>query len=130
MGGMKGRRKSRLLYADLSYSVMAAVFEVHNVLGPGFAEAVYEEALARELRQRDIPFERQKLVQVEYKGEPIGTHRLDLVVDGKIILAKAAMDSSNVFRAQLLSYLRATGLRLGILVNFGGPKVRYERIVN
>ena len=124
---MKG---DKVIYRELSYRVMKAVFEVHNMLGPGFAESVYEEALAYELELRGIPFERQKVVTVRYKGRVVGTHRLDLVVDGKIILElKAVSALTDVFKQQTLSYLKATGLRLGILINFGTPRVEYTRIV-
>ena len=123
--------KDKVIYRDLSYQVMQAVFEVHNTLGPGFAESVYEEALAYELELRDIPFERQQVVTVRYKGRVVGTHRLDLVVDGKILLElKAVSALTDVFKQQTLSYLKATGLKLGILVNFGAPRVKYIRIVN
>jgi GxxExxY protein len=125
---MKG---NKVIYRKLSYRVMKAVFEVHNMLGPGFIEGVYEEALAYELELRGIPFERQKPVTVRYKERVVGTHRLDLVVDGKIILElKAASALTDVFKQQTLSYLKATGLKLGILINFGTPRVEYTRIVN
>ena len=125
---MKG---NKIIYRELSYRVMKAVFEVHNLLGPGFIEGVYEEALAYELELRGIPFERQKAVTVRYKERVVGTHRLDLVVDDKIILElKAASALTDVFKQQTLSYLKATGLRLGILINFGTPRVEYTRIVN
>jgi len=125
---MKG---NKVIYRELSYRVMKAVFEVHNALGPGFIEGVYEEALAYELELRGIPFERQKAVTVRYKGRVVGIHRLDLVVDGKIILElKAVSAITDVFKQQTLSYLKATGLRLGILINFGAPRVEYTRIVN
>ena len=120
-----------VIYRELSYRVMQAIFEVHNTLGPGFLESVYEEALARELEMREIPFTRQEEVKVTYKGEVVGTHRLDLVVDGKIVLElKAVSELNNIFKQQLLSYLKASGLRLGILVNFGTPRVESIRIAN
>lgn len=124
-------KSDRILYRDLSYQVMKAVFEVHNTLGPGFVESVYEEALAYELELHGIPLERQKTITVLYKGRVVGTHRLDLVVDGKIVLELKAISAlSDVFKQQMLSYLKATGLKLGILINFGTPRVEYTRIVN
>ena len=78
-----------------------------------------------------MEYERQKLVEVYYKGEKIGEYRLDLVVENKIVLElKAVSELNNTFAAQLLSYLKAAGMKLGILVNFGGRKVEYKRIVN
>jgi len=124
-------KQDRVLYPVLSYKVMQAVFEVHNALGPGFLESVYEEALAFELELSGIPFVRQKAVEVLYKGKVIGSQRLDLVIDDKIILElKAVSGLTDVFKQQTLSYLKATGLKLGILINFGAPRVEYVRIVN
>lgn len=121
----------KVIYRELSYRVMEAVFEVHNTLGPGFVEAVYEDALAHELQLRRIPFERPKSVTISYKGKVVGKHRLDLVVADKIILElKAVKGLTDVFKAQLHSYLRATDLKLGILINFGTPRVQSVRIAN
>jgi GxxExxY protein len=100
----------RVLYRELSYRVMQAVFEVHNTLGPGFVEGMYEEALAYELEMCDIPFERQKMITVHYKERIVGTHRLDFIVDDKIVLELKAVSSlTDVFKQQTLSYLKATG---------------------
>lgn len=121
----------KVIYRELSYKVMQAVFEVHNTLGPGFVENLYEEALAYELELREILFERQKEVTVHYKGRVVGTHRLDLVVDSKIVLElKAVSALADAFKQQTLSYLKATDLKLGILINFGTPRVESTRIVN
>jgi len=121
--------KKDLLYPELSYRIMQAVFEVHNHLGPGFTEDIYENALALELDLQHIPFERQQQIQVHYKDRFVGTYRLDMVVDRKIILELKAVASLNeIFRSQLDSYLRATGLQLGILINFGSKRVQSDRI--
>ena len=120
-----------IVYPELSYQIMQIAFEVHNQLGPGFVEDIYEEATAYELEMRPIPFERQKTIQVVYKGRVIGKHRLDLVIDNKIIFELKAVTALNdVFKQQLLSYLKATGLHLGILINYGGKRVEAVRIVN
>ncbi len=130
-GAQREQAGKGIIYRDLSYKVMQAIFEVHNTLGPGFIESIYEEALACELELRNIPFERQKAVAVYYKGRNVGDQRLDFVVDDKIVLElKAASALTDVFKQQTLSYLKATGLRLGILVNFGTPRVEYKRIAN
>ena len=123
--------KKGVIHPELSYEIMGAAFEVHNVLGPGFMESLYEETLARELKARNVPFERQKEVTVVYKGQTIGSHRLDMVVDGKVVLElKAVSELTDAFKQQVLSYLKATGLRLGILINFGTSEVRCVRIAN
>jgi len=120
-----------VLYPELSYKIIQIAFEVHNTLGPGFTEDIYEEATVLDLQMHNIPIERQKIIRVTYKGQVMGTYRLDLVVDGKIILElKAVAALNDVFKQQLLSYLKAAGLHLGILINFGGKRVESVRIVN
>ena len=105
--------------------------EVHKILGPGFPEKIYEEALVFELDNRRIPYERQKPVEVFYKGKKLSEFKLDLVVDGKVIVElKAVCEVIDTYHAKLLSYLKATGLRLGILVNFGSKRLEYWRVVN
>lgn len=124
-------KENKLIYGELSYRVMQSVFEVHNILGPGFVESVYEEALAYELHLRSIPFTRQKVVTVNYKGQLVGNQRLDLIVEEKILLElKAVSNLTDVFKQQTLSYLKATGLKLGILINFGTARIAYTRILN
>ena len=130
-GSQREQAGKGIIYRDLSYRVMQAIFEVHSTLGSGFVESVYEEALAYEMELRGIPFERQKAVTVCYKGRNVGDQRLDFVVDDKIVLElKAASALTDVFKQQTLSYLKATGLKLGILVNFGALRVEYKRIAN
>lgn len=108
---------------------MDAVFEVHNTLGPGFTENIYEEALAKELNSRKLKFTRQKNIKVFYKGEEIGEYKLDMVVEDKIILELKAVSAMNeLFESQLISYLKATGMKLGIIINFGTKRVSYKRI--
>jgi len=133
LGEMMTQRtvSTKVLYPELSFEIMGAVYEVHNHFGPGFSEELYERASMMELRARQIPYEQQKTIQVNYKGHPLGIYRLDLVVADQIILElKATSALNDMFRQQLRSYLRATGLRLGILINFGDSKVQYKRIVN
>jgi len=120
----------KLIYKELSFNIMEAVFEVHNVLGPGYSENIYEEALAKEFKERKTPFERQKLIEVNYKGEKVGEYKLDMVIDGKIVLElKAVTELNSIFESQLISYLKTTGIKLGILINFGSRKVSYKRLV-
>lgn len=123
--------EEKILYKDLSYRLIECAFEVHNVLGPGFSERIYEEAYILELRDKGISYERQNLIEVIYKGVKIGEYRVDLVVEGKVILElKAVSELTDVFEAQLLSYLKAVGLHLGLLINFGGKRVMHKRVIN
>ncbi|MBK8903809.1 MAG: GxxExxY protein [Anaerolineaceae bacterium] len=120
-----------IIYPDLSYSVMRAVFAVHNELGPGFLESIYEAALAYELQESGLQIARQQAIQVYYRGHIVGTHRLDLIVEGKIILElKAVADLQPIFKQQVRSYLKASGLKLGILINFGTKRIQSARIAN
>ena len=104
---------------ELAKAVIAAAIEVHRCLGPGFLEAVYEEALCIELGIRGVPLERQVIVSVDYKGNRIGAARLDLLIRGGLIVEVKAVDAlAPIHIAQVLSYLRATDLSLGLLINF------------
>lgn len=128
---MKKAAGDKVLHPELSYKIMQIVFEVHNKLGPGFTEDIYEEATVYDLQAQRIIFERQKPIQVVYKNRVMGTYRLDLVIEDKIILELKAVTALNdLFKHQLLSCLKATDLHLGILVNFGAKRVEYIRIIN
>ena len=121
----------RFLYKDETYAIHGAIFEVYRVLGCGFLEAVYQQALEMELTQRNIPFASQVEIDVEYKGMKLNqAYRADLVCYDKIILElKAVQNLLPEHEAQLQNYLRATKMRVGLLVNFGHyPKVEIKRI--
>lgn len=120
-----------LIYQELSEKVVGAGITVHKKLGPGFLETVYEQALKIELAKQGIGFESQKKINITYDGSIVGTHILDMIVEGKIILELKAVDSfEDIHFAQVRSYLRATGLRLGLLMNFNRPRLAIKRIVN
>jgi len=109
----------------LAREVIGAAIAVHRTLGPGFQESVYEEALAVELTLRDIPFERQVVTSVPYEGRAVGEHRLDLLVAGKLVVElKTVATMSPVYEAVVLSYLKATGLQLALLINFKVPVLK------
>ena len=121
---------TNVIHKDLSYTIMAAVFEVHNILGPGFLEKVYERALLQELKLQGMNVAVQKELKVRYKDIVVGTYIADLIVDGKVLLEQKAVASlSNLHQAQVLHYLKATGLKLGLLLNFGRERVEYKRLV-
>ena len=121
-----------LVLKDEVFAVVGAAIEVHRELGPGFLEAVYQEAMKMELRYREIPFEVQKPLQVHYKGELLTKeYCADILCYGQIIVELKAVDRlSGKDRAQVLNYLKATGLSVGLLVNFGSHgKLEWERLV-
>lgn len=110
---------------ELASRVIGAAIEVHRVLGPGFLESVYEAALCAELEQRSIAYARQAVVEVGYKGRPVGESRLDLLVERRLIVELKAIDAlAPIHMAQVLSYLRATGIHLALLINFNVPRLR------
>jgi GxxExxY protein len=115
--------------------IVDAAIEVHRTLGgPGLLESVYEEALAWELAHRGLTIERQKHVPIVYKGHTLVTPlRLDLLVNERVIVeCKATTQYNSIFEVQLLTYLRLTGLKLGLVINFGEPLVKdgIHRVVN
>ena len=117
---------------DETYRIRGAVFEVYREMGPGFMEAVYQECLRKEFLQRGIPFSEQVELSIAYKGEPLEqTYRPDFLCFGKIIVEiKGVKALAPEHTAQVLNYLKATDLELGLLVNFGSsPKVEIERLV-
>lgn len=122
--------KANIIYPDLSYAIMAAIFEVHKELGPGFLESIYEKALIEELSSRGMKVETQKLIDLTYKNKKVGVHRLDLIIEDKIVVELKIVESFSIHhKAQLTSYLKASGHRLGILVNFSKSKVEYRRVL-
>src|SRR5262245_39820500 len=117
-------------FEELSSRVLAAAIDVHKALGPGFLESVYENAIAVALRPRRIAFTVQTEVRVFFEGEDVGLHRMDLVVEGQIVVElKAVKALEDIHFAQLKSYLKATGLRVGLLLNFNSPTLTVKRVV-
>ena len=126
---MSNRSSSNFLYKDLSEKIIGAFYAVYDELGYGFLEKVYELALMKELQLRGISAEKQVKTQIRYKAEILCDYLLDTVVEQKIILELKAVESlANIHTAQLLNYLKATGHKVGLLLNFG-PKPEFKRLV-
>ena len=122
--------KEKILYKDLSYKIVGLAMEVHNKLGYGFLEKVYEKAMMVLLRREGIQATQQAPITVRFEGEVIGDYYADILVEDKIILELKVVEKiANIHRAQALNYLKATGLRLAILLNFGKERLQYERSV-
>ncbi len=119
----------KFLYEDLTYKIIGCAMEVHNCLGPGFLESVYEDALCYELKIAKMPFEKQIYLDVNYKNVTFEKRfKADIIVDGKILIElKAIKKSTENDEAQLLNYLKVTGLKIGLLFNFGGDKLEKIR---
>lgn len=111
---------------QLTGQIIGAAIEVHKELGPGLLESIYEECLCRELELRKIPFQNQKIIQIKYKGKQINNdYRLDIVVDYKVILELKACEAIlPIHEAQLLTYLKLTGIQIGLLINFNVPVLK------
>jgi GxxExxY protein len=123
---------NEIIHAEESYKIIGACFEVYKEKGCGFLEAVFQECMELELGIQRIPFETQKIIPLAYKGLPmVQTYKADLVCFDKVLVElKAVSELTDEHRAQVINYLNATGLRLGLLVNFGHyPKLQWERIV-
>lgn len=118
-------------FDDCSGRLIGAAVAVHTALGPGFLGGIYQRALEMELHAQHIRFERQVEVAVRYRGQLIGLHRLDLIVEGSIVVElKAVSAVVEAHMAQLRSYLRATDSRVGLLLNFNTPVLGIRRVVN
>ncbi len=122
----------QVLFKSEIFAIQGAIFEVNRELGSGFLEAVYQECLAREFELRAIPFVQHQELSLNYKGARLQqTYKPDFIChEGIILEIKACQDISSAHRAQILNYLKATGFRLGLLVNFGThPKAQVERFI-
>jgi GxxExxY protein len=123
---------SSLKYADITQKIIGASFEVHNFLGNGFQEVIYQRALSYEMRQARLEFAREIEQHIYYKNllEPIGTRRADFVVENKILVElKAVIQLEDVHLAQALNYLKAYRLEVGLLINFGSKSLTFKRLV-
>ncbi len=119
------------LYKDLTKEIIGAAMEVHSTPGCGFLESVYEEALAVEFGLRDVSFERQKPLDVFYKEKNVKQFVCDFLVAGAVLVElKAIKELTGVETAQVLNYLKATSLKLGLLLNFGASSLQYKRVIN
>jgi GxxExxY protein len=115
---------------ELTYKINGAIFEVNRVLGAGFLEKVYENVLVHELKKQGLKAESQVSISVSYKGDIVGEYTADIMVEDKVILELKAVDKiQKVYEAQIINYLKATGIKVGLLVNFKHPKAEIKRFV-
>jgi len=119
------------LYKDETYAIIGAAMEVHKILGAGFLEAVYQEALEKEFLLQKIPFEREKQLKILYKGQELSKYYVSdfLCYDRIIVETKALSALTNEHFSQVINYLKATGNEIGLLINFGQQSLDYKRII-
>jgi GxxExxY protein len=123
-------KRVKMKLNDITYAINGAVFEVNDILGPGFLEKVYENALLIELKNRGLRAKNQVPIKVTYKGEGVGDYTADLLVEDEVIVElKTVENLDRSHEAQLLNYLKATGFRIGLLVNFKHKKADIKRMV-
>jgi GxxExxY protein len=122
--------KAEYPLSGVTARIIAAAQEVHRILGPGFEELIYQRALARELPVHDLEFSREVWIDVYYKAEKVGRKRVDFVVDQVLVEIKAKAEIEPVDVIQTLSYLKASGYKIGLLLNFGGAKLGIKRLAN
>ncbi|MCI0389059.1 MAG: GxxExxY protein [Acidobacteria bacterium] len=119
----------KLLHKNVTDKILRAFYNVYNTLGPGFLEKVYENALAIEMRGMGLRVSQQQQLKVYYQGQLVGDYKADLVVEGLVILELKVADAMNeVFEAQLMNYLKATEIEVGMILNFG-PEPKFKRMV-
>ena len=110
---------------EITEKIIGAAIEVHKILGPGLLESIYENALCVEFEQRGVKFERQKPNIVDYKGNKIGDFRVDIVVEDKVVVELKAVNRHDpIFEAQILTYMRISGCKLGLLINFNAKRLK------
>ena len=115
---------------DITYKINGAIFEVNRELGSGFLEKVYENALKVEIKNRGLQAENQVPIEVKYKGSTVGQYLADIIVENQVIIELKAIESlQKIHEAQILNYLKATGFKIGLLVNFTHPKAIIKRFV-
>jgi GxxExxY protein len=118
------RQNKKFPFKRLTNNIISCAIEVQTALGPGLLENIYESALAYEFRLRNITFVRQKEVDLVYKNYLVGKHRIDLIIEEKVLLELKAIDKVHpIHEAQILTYLRATGINVGLLLNFNSIRI-------
>jgi GxxExxY protein len=122
--------KEEYKYSELTGKIIGCAMEVHRILGNGFQEVIYQRALAIEMTHQNFSFSREHEMKIFYKGEDIGTRRVDFFVEGKIMVEiKAVPNLEDVHRAQAINYLEAYGLEIGLLINFGNTSLQFKRVM-
>ncbi len=126
---MQTRSRKGYDFSDAAYEIIGACVRVHRELGPGFREVIYQRALAIELAAAGLEFVREEWIPVTYRGRPVGRHRVDFIIQDIMVEVKAISELKPEDFVQATSYLKASGYRLGLLVNFGKEKIDVHHLV-
>jgi GxxExxY protein len=125
------RKHGEFLYGDLTNKIIELAIKVHKKLGPGFVERIYEKALSHEMNKFGIKHEKQKLIRIIYDEILLGDQRVDMIIEDKIIIElKAVSELNSIHQAQMLSYLKSSNKRVGLILNFAKPRLEIKRIMN
>ena len=128
---IKKEKKKAYKYSDLTHKIIGCAMEVHKQLGNGFQEVIYQRALAIEMNDAGISFEREKEMPIYYKGQQIGTRRVDFLVEGVVsVELKGLTQLEDVHLAQAINYLEAYHIEVGLLINFGAKSLEFRRLIN
>ena len=123
--------KAEYKHSELTARIIGAALEVHKTLGNGFQEVIYQRALAIELQERGLAFVREQVMEINYKGQRLGTRRVDFFIEGKVMVElKAVIRLEDVHLAQALNYLEAYNLEIGLLINFGSKSLDFKRVMH
>ena len=123
--------KGELVFKNLTEKIIGAAIKVHKELGSGFGERIYEAALAKELKESEIRFEQQKVVDVFYRNQKIGFQKLDMLIEDTVVAELKTVDHlENVYLSQMISYLKATRKKVGLVLNFATPTLEIKRVIN
>ena len=122
--------KEEYEYSELTGKIIGCAMEVHRILGNGFQELIYQKALAIEMAKQGLSYNRELEMEIKYKGESIGSRRVDFLVENKVMLElKAVIQLEDVHLAQAINYLEAYGLEIGMLINFGNRSLQFRRVM-
>lgn len=128
---MNTDKNKKYKHGKLTGLILKAALEVHNALGCGFLEKVYERALIYELKAKGLKLETQKAISITYKGQDVGTYVADIVADDKVIIELKVVNLlTHIHKAQALNYLRASGSDVALILNFAKPRLEYKRVVS
>lgn len=123
--------KSEYQYSDLTEKIIKIAIDIHKNLGPGFVEKIYQRALYLELKNSKLGFTREKKLSIYYKKVNLGYETVDFEIEGKVLIeVKAVSEINDIHRAQLLSYLKSSGCKVGLILNFARPTLEIKRIIN